>query len=75
MPAKTLDELIVAISQGKISHTRFRSWCRVGVVYVYERDLTSPTGVQLWGSFDEDTPGLDVILKGGLSPLSPTEKL
>jgi hypothetical protein len=72
---KTVAEFKAAIAEGKITHTRFRMWCRQPIVYVYEVDHTSPTGVSLWGSFNEETPGLEELLKGRIAPLSPMEYL
>jgi hypothetical protein len=68
---------------GRLSHTRFRSWCRVGIVYAYVRDNNSPTGVVLAATLEESEYNkLVAELKaegkannGSMSPLSPTEGL
>jgi len=71
--AKSLDDLRAAIAAGIITHSRARSWCRQNLIYVYQRNPESPTGVTLYETFPESAE-LDSILRGGLSPLSPTER-
>ena len=60
-----------AIERGEVAHTRMR---RIGgpVVCVYGRDVNSPTGVTCLAILDDDSETAS-ILRGGLSPLSPTE--
>lgn len=51
-----------------VSHSRFRD----GLIRIYTYDSTSPTGVSLEMSIEE-TPEVQLYLRGSLSPLSPTE--
>jgi hypothetical protein len=68
---------------GRLSHTRFRSWCRVGAIYAYVRDNDSPTGVMLAATLEEGEYNklVDELKTEGkannssMSPLSPTEGL
>ena len=56
------------LAQGGISHSR----SRYHAIHVYRYDSASPSGFMLAGSFD-DRPEITNLLRGGLSPLSPTE--
>lgn len=71
-----------ALLSPKFSHTRFRSWCNVGIVYVYHRDETSPSGVRLAEGAEE--PVFEAVydelysagmIRSSAAPLSPTEGL
>lgn len=57
---------------GLVSHTRMRPWCGENQVHVYRHAPESPTGV-LHLLTVEDGPEVQALLRGGLSPLSPTE--
>lgn len=70
----------VALADPSLSHTRFRD----GSIYIYGRDVTSPSGVRLMLGCPE--PMYNAIVEemrargaagrcGALSPLSPTEGL
>lgn len=66
--AKGLAELKMLIASGTLSHSRWRN----GSVHGYRYEPTSPTGVLIAVTLDE-TPEALALLRGGLSPLSPTE--
>ena len=68
----TLAELIDAKQSGLISHTRAGDRLYRGTILVYRHDSTSPSMVRLLGVV-ADTPEATAILRGSLSPLSPTE--
>jgi hypothetical protein len=68
----SIAQLKTAIAAGIVSHSRAdRHWA--GRIHVYRYDKTSPTGVMHLLSLDE-TPEACAVLRGGLSPLSPTER-
>lgn len=74
--------LRTALLDPKCSHTRFRNWCGRGIVYVYHREPSSPSGVLLAasGSEQEFNTVYEELRKDGLigsskAPLSPTEGL
>lgn len=58
-----------ALDHSTVSHTRERN----SQIYVYLYDTASPTGVSLGFSIDNTKEALS-LLRGSLSPLSPTEK-
>lgn len=71
-----------ALLDQKFSHSRFRRWCGVGIVYIYHRDATSPSGVLLVAGAEEsifEAVYAEQIACGGIrssaAPLSPTEGL
>jgi len=73
LDAKVADLKEILETAGKfISYTRYRNWCGQGVIYVYRYDTGSPSGVSLLASYP-DRPEITNLLRGGLSPLSPTE--
>lgn len=68
-----LAALPALIDAGKVSHTRAGERLFRGATLIYLHDKQSPTGCTLWHAID-DCPELDALLRGGLSPLSPTER-
>lgn len=67
--------LKAALAAGVVSHTRAQANGRdqlTGRLAVYRREPTSPTGVYSVCGVEE-TDEVRALLKGGLSPLSPTE--
>jgi len=68
----TSKELELAIAEGRVSHTRAGSGCWRGQVWIYGRDVSSPSGVVLIGAVP-DTAEFAPLLRAQMSPLSPTE--
>ena len=69
--SERLENVRAAIARGEVTHSRAR---RVGgpVICVYKRDHESPTGCTLLHILDDNAATAEV-LRGCLSPLSPTE--
>ena len=67
-----LGALRQAVAEGRVSHSRAGTGLYRGALLVYEHKPESPTGVLLLCAVD-DTPEAAAILRGPLSPLSPTE--
>jgi hypothetical protein len=69
---RALAELRDALAAGIVSHSRAGDRLSRGSVHVYRRESKSPTGVRLLVTIQETAEVL-ALLRGGLSPLSPTE--
>lgn len=70
--AADLATLRAALAAGIVSHSRAGDRLARGSVHVYQYEPKSPTGVILLVTLTE-TPEVIALLRGGLSPLSPTE--
>ena len=69
---RAADEVRAMVEAGRVSHTRAGSGCWRDVIHVYGRDDASPSGFGLIGATCEQHAER-AGLRGGLSPLSPTE--
>lgn len=70
---KDLTELRRVVASGIVSHSRSKPFCGRNRILVYRYDDSSPSGFFLVLGIEERPEVLE-ILKGHLSPLSPTEK-
>lgn len=70
--AAQVETLRGLLAGGGISHSRAGRGVHDHTIWVYRYDTMSPSGFMLAGGFD-DRPEITALLRGGLSPLSPTE--